>query len=42
MIGDFLYGAEDGSDLKASMDDIVYFAQLRDWTSKQWTDLLRK
>ncbi|KAI0734519.1 Metalloenzyme, LuxS/M16 peptidase-like protein [Fomitopsis betulina] len=42
VIGDFLYGAEDGSDLKASMDDIVYFAQLRTWSSKQWTDLLRK
>ncbi|KAH9837131.1 Metalloenzyme, LuxS/M16 peptidase-like protein [Rhodofomes roseus] len=42
VIGDFLYGAEDGSDLKASMDDIVYYAELRTWSSKQWTDLLRQ
>ncbi|KZT72760.1 hypothetical protein DAEQUDRAFT_663389 [Daedalea quercina L-15889] len=42
IIGDFLYGAEDGSDLKASMDDIAYFAELRTWSSDQWATLLKK
>ena len=42
VIGDFLYGAEDGSDLKAAMDDIAYYAELRTWPSDQWTGLLKK
>ncbi|KAF8622884.1 hypothetical protein AX15_006649 [Amanita polypyramis BW_CC] len=42
VITDFLYGSEDGSELKASMDEINQFAELRRWASQQWTDLLRK
>ncbi|KAF8216136.1 Metalloenzyme, LuxS/M16 peptidase-like protein [Mycena galopus ATCC 62051] len=42
VITDFLYGAEDGSELEASMDEINQFAEVRTWTSKQWTDLLQK
>lgn len=42
IITDFLYGAEDGSELEASMDEINQYATLRQWTSKQWTDLLQK
>lgn len=42
IINDFLYGAEDGSELEASMDEINQYAEVREWTSKQWTDLLQK
>ncbi|KAJ6519911.1 Metalloenzyme, LuxS/M16 peptidase-like protein [Mycena sanguinolenta] len=42
VITDFLYGAEDGSELEASMDEINQFAEVRKWTSKQWTDLIQK
>lgn len=42
VITDFLYGAEDGSELEGSMDEINQFAEVRKWTSKQWTDLLQK
>ena len=42
IITDFLYGAEDGSDLHPSMDEITYLNVLRSWTSSQWTDLLSK
>ncbi|KAJ6503445.1 Metalloenzyme, LuxS/M16 peptidase-like protein [Mycena vitilis] len=42
VITDFLYGAEDGSELEASMDEINQYAEIREWTSKQWTDLLQK
>ncbi|KZT05962.1 uncharacterized protein LAESUDRAFT_701454 [Laetiporus sulphureus 93-53] len=42
IITDFLYGAEDGSELDPSMDEINQYAQLRKWSSKNWTDLLRK
>jgi Zn-dependent M16 (insulinase) family peptidase len=42
VITDFLYGAEDGSELEASMDEINQYAAVREWTSKQWTDLLQK
>ncbi|KAJ7254026.1 Metalloenzyme, LuxS/M16 peptidase-like protein [Mycena haematopus] len=42
VITDFLYGAEDGSELEASMDEINQFAEVRKWTNKQWTDLLQK
>ncbi|KAJ7225434.1 Metalloenzyme, LuxS/M16 peptidase-like protein [Mycena pura] len=42
VITDFLYGAEDGSELEASMDEINQYAAVRKWTSKQWTDLLQK
>ncbi|KAJ8084110.1 hypothetical protein PM082_002877 [Marasmius tenuissimus] len=42
VITDFLYGAEDGSELGPSMDEINQYAVVREWTSKQWTDLLQK
>ena len=42
VITDFLYGAEDGSELRSSMDDINEYATLRKWSNKQWTDLLEK
>ena len=42
IITDFLYGSEDGSDLKAAMDEINYYTELRQWTSQQWSNLLRK
>ncbi|KAJ7038105.1 Metalloenzyme, LuxS/M16 peptidase-like protein [Mycena alexandri] len=42
VITDFLYGAEDGSELEASMDEINQYAAVREWTSKQWTDVLQK
>ncbi|KAF5374955.1 hypothetical protein D9758_000192 [Tetrapyrgos nigripes] len=42
VITDFLYGAEDGSELGPSMDEINQYAAVRKWTSKQWTDLLQK
>ncbi|KAJ7293661.1 Metalloenzyme, LuxS/M16 peptidase-like protein [Mycena rebaudengoi] len=42
VITDFLYGAEDGSELEGSMDEINQYAQVRKWTSKQWTDLIQK
>ncbi|KAH6917298.1 cytoplasmic protein [Coprinopsis sp. MPI-PUGE-AT-0042] len=42
IISDVLYGKEDGSELKDSMDEINQYEQLRHWTNEQWTDLLRK
>ncbi|KAF9270307.1 hypothetical protein L218DRAFT_952466 [Marasmius fiardii PR-910] len=42
VITDFLYGAKDGSELGPSMDEINQYAEVRKWTSKQWTDLLQK
>ena len=40
IICDFLYGAEDGSELHPSMDRMRYSNILRSWTSSQWTALL--
>jgi hypothetical protein len=40
IITDFLYGAEDGSELHPSMDEINSYSALRSWTSDQWTQLL--
>lgn len=42
MITDFLYGAEDGSEMADALDEISGYATLRGWTSQQWTDLLKK
>ena len=42
VITDALYGAEDGSNLAPSMDEIKMFVELKQWTSQQWADLLRK
>jgi Zn-dependent M16 (insulinase) family peptidase len=42
LITDFLYGAQDGSEILASMDEINYYGRLRTWTSENWTDILSK
>ncbi|KAJ3568798.1 hypothetical protein NP233_g5473 [Leucocoprinus birnbaumii] len=42
VISDFLYGAADGSDLSAALDDMNYYAELRTWDSDRWTNLLKK
>lgn len=42
VITDFLYGAEDGSELGPSLQEIERYAELRKWTSRDWTDLLKK
>lgn len=42
IITDFLYGAEDGSELKEALNDIDWYQQLKTWSSTQWTDLLAK
>ena len=42
VIADFLYGAEDGSNLSSALDDISRYDVLRKWTSNDWVQLLRK
>ncbi|KAL1708664.1 Metalloenzyme, LuxS/M16 peptidase-like protein [Schizophyllum commune] len=42
LITDFLYGAEDGSDIKRTLEEDTWYAQLKAWDSKRWTDLLSK
>lgn len=42
VISDFLYGPEDGSELESSMDEINQYAEVRRWSSKQWTDVLQR
>ncbi|KAJ4486251.1 Metalloenzyme, LuxS/M16 peptidase-like protein [Lentinula aciculospora] len=42
VITDHLYGAEDGSELGASMAEFDTYAAVKKWSSKQWTDLLQK
>ncbi len=42
VITDVLYGAEDGSELHPSMDEITMYNILRTWTSSQWAVLLSK
>jgi Zn-dependent M16 (insulinase) family peptidase len=42
VINDFLYGPEDGSELEPSLDEFTQMKELRQWTSKQWTDMLQK
>ena len=42
IITDVLYGAEDGSELHSSMDEITIYNILRTWTSSQWGALLSK
>ncbi|KAK7064154.1 Metalloenzyme, LuxS/M16 peptidase-like protein [Favolaschia claudopus] len=42
VITDFLYGAEDGSELEAALDEIEQYDAVRKWTSTQWADLLQK
>ena len=42
IITDFLYGKEDGSELREALNEIEYYQVLRKWSSKQWADLLKK
>lgn len=42
IIADFLYGKEDGSELPQALNEIDSYEILRKWSSKQWTDLLKK
>ena len=42
VITDFLYGAEDGSELAPSLQEIQRFAELRNWTSQDWVNLMKK
>ena len=42
VITDVLYGAEDGSDLHSSMDEINQYNVLRRWTSSEWANLLQR
>ena len=42
IITDFLYGKEDGSELRQALNEIHGYEVLGKWSSKQWTDLLKK
>lgn len=42
VISDFLYGAEDGSNLSSALDEISGFNIVRTWTSDDWVRLLNK
>jgi len=42
IITDFLYGKEDGSELRQALSEIDSYEVLRKWSSKQWADLLKK
>jgi hypothetical protein len=42
MIGDFLYGRSDGSQIKAALDEITFYNTLRTWSNEQWTDFIQK
>lgn len=42
MIGDFLYGRPDGSQIEEALNEIKLLNILRTWSNKQWTDLIQK
>ncbi|KAI0307721.1 Metalloenzyme, LuxS/M16 peptidase-like protein [Multifurca ochricompacta] len=42
MIRNFLYGRSDGSQIEEALDVIKHYDKLRTWSSKQWTNLIRK
>ena len=42
VINDALYGAEDGSQLAPSLDEMKRYDQLRQWTSDDWVNILKK
>jgi hypothetical protein len=42
MIGDFLYGRSDGSQIAEALDEIKHYNTLRTWSNKQWTDFIQK
>ena len=41
MIGDFLYGRSDGSQIADALDEIKLYNTLRTWSNKQWTDFIQ-
>ncbi|TFK30528.1 cytoplasmic protein [Coprinopsis marcescibilis] len=41
IITDVIYGAEDGSELGPSMDEISQYEELRHWTNEQWISILK-
>lgn len=42
VITDFLYGKEDGSELRPALTEIDSYGVLMKWSGKQWADLLKK
>ncbi|KAH8102439.1 Metalloenzyme, LuxS/M16 peptidase-like protein [Cristinia sonorae] len=42
VIGEFLYGAEDGSELAPALDEISLYGELRKWSNEQWIALFKK
>ncbi|KAH8835156.1 Metalloenzyme, LuxS/M16 peptidase-like protein [Flagelloscypha sp. PMI_526] len=42
VISDFLYGDENGGNLKNSMDEFTQYTILKGWTSDQWVAVLRQ
>jgi Zn-dependent M16 (insulinase) family peptidase len=42
VITDFLYGKEDGSELRQALNETDSYKVLRKWGSVQWADLLKK
>lgn len=42
IITDFLYGKEDGSELQPALNEIDSHEVLKEWSGKQWADLLKK
>ena len=42
IITDFLYGKEDGSELRQALNEIDCYEILGKWSSEQWADLLKR
>lgn len=42
MIGDFLYGRSDGSQIEEALNEIKLYNILRAWSNEQWTDFIQK
>ncbi|KAL5495204.1 hypothetical protein ACEPAI_667 [Sanghuangporus weigelae] len=42
VIEDFILGPEDGSELLPAMNEMALFDELRQWTSSQWAELLKR
>lgn len=42
LLTDFLFGAEDSSQLSDSLNDIKRFKTLQNWTAADWANLLEK
>lgn len=41
-IADFLYGKEDGSELRQALNEMDSYETLRKWSNEQWANLLKK